>query len=125
MGHHHFRVVWAKAPLGRWDGHHEAPALIVTVHLLGAMLVSLLTAQTRVLEPRLAAAPSLADSAYAGVCRLAGLVCCVCAVQMAAGAWVSTNYACTCLRSVPHNARTVGGRPWTSKRPLPCGGPLG
>ena len=89
-----FVWVCAQGAFGALTVTMKLQPLIVTVHLLGAMLgVSLLTAQTRVLEPRLAAAPSLADSAYAGVRRLAGLVLLVCAVQMAAGAWVSTNYA--------------------------------
>ena len=89
-----FVWVCAQGAFGALTVTMKLQPLIVTTHLLGAMLgVALLTAQTRVLEFRLAAAPSVADSAYAGIRRLAAWVLFICTVQMAAGAWVSTNYA--------------------------------
>ena len=92
VGHHHI-VGAPKALLGA-DGHHEAPAL--DRHgspIRGHVGCGLVDRPDRVLEFLVLPPHQVADSAYAGMRRPAGLVLLVCAVQMAAGAWVSTNYA--------------------------------
>ena len=90
--------------------------LIVTLHLLGAVLgVGLLTAQARVLDgyrPRLNAhaAQEAVWRAWrtAGLRRLGWVVLALLVVQIALGAWVSTNYAVLACMDVP----TCQGRWW-------------
>lgn len=73
--------------------------IIVTLHLLGALLgVALLTAQVRVLD-----VPEPHHRAWSGsALRCAGtLVLALVVVQSALGAWVSTNYAVLACTEVP------------------------
>ena len=94
--------------------------IIVSIHLLGAMLgVALLTAQARVLEghrPQLAGAAALYQAQQAvwqawrgATLRRAGWwVLALLAAQIALGAWVSTNYAVLACMDVP----TCQGQWW-------------
>lgn len=73
--------------------------LIVTGHLLGALLgVGLLTTQARVLDPAPLGAPEGSDArralwASSGLRRAGFGVLALLTLQIASGAWVSTNYA--------------------------------
>ena len=79
--------------------------IIVTAHLLGALLgVALLTAQARVLD----AAPADAAWASSGLRRAGWVVLALLVVQIASGAWVSTNYAVLACTEFP----TCQGQWW-------------
>lgn len=81
-----FIWVCAQGAFGALTVTMKLQPIIVTGHLLGAMLgVALLTAQARVLD----------GQSFNGVLprKLAALALILCVVQMALGAWVSTNYA--------------------------------
>lgn len=97
-------MVWvcAQGAFGALTVTLKLQPIIVTSHLLGAMLgVGLLTAQVRVLD--MAAMPqALRQSWAASRLRQAGwLVLALLAVQIALGAWVSTNYAVLACTEVP------------------------
>ena len=79
--------------------------IIVTAHLLGALLgVALLTAQARVLD----AAPADAAWASSGLRRAGWVLLALLVVQIASGAWVSTNYAVLACTEFP----TCQGQWW-------------
>lgn len=79
--------------------------IIVTAHLLGALLgVALLTAQARVLD----AAPADAAWASSGLRRAGWGLLALLVVQIASGAWVSTNYAVLACAEFP----TCQGQWW-------------
>lgn len=76
--------------------------IIVTGHLLGAMLgVGLLTAQARKTESWLGDAASHSAWRQAPQRRAAWWVMAICVLQMASGAWVSTNYAVLACDTFP------------------------
>lgn len=88
--------------------------LIVTGHLLGALLgVALLTTQARVLDPAPLGAPEHSDAlrarwASSGLRRAGFVVLALLALQVASGAWVSTNYAVLACAEFP----TCQGQWW-------------
>jgi len=88
--------------------------LIVTGHLLGALLgVALLTAQARVLDPAALGRTEgsdarRADWARSGLRRAGWVVLCLLTLQIASGAWVSTNYAVLACTEFP----TCQGQWW-------------
>ena len=88
--------------------------LIVTAHLLGALLgVALLTAQARVLDPAPLAWPEGSDIrrarwARSGLRRAGFVVLALLTLQIASGAWVSTNYAVLACAEFP----TCQGQWW-------------
>lgn len=76
--------------------------IIVTGHLLGAMLgVGLLTAQARKTETWVGDAATHAAWRQAPQRRAAWWVMAICVLQMASGAWVSTNYAVLACDTFP------------------------
>lgn len=76
--------------------------MIVTLHLLGAMLgVGMLTAQARALDPWAHGRAVWFDWQKSVVRLLAMVVLAICVLQMAAGAWVSTNYAVLACEQFP------------------------
>lgn len=81
--------------------------LIVTAHLLGALLgVALLTTQARVLDPTPLARPEVSDGlrqawARSGLRRAGFVVLGLLTLQIASGAWVSTNYAVLACAEFP------------------------
>ena len=88
--------------------------LIVTGHLLGALLgVALLTTQARVLDPAPLGAPEGSDTrrthwASSGLRRAGFAVLALLTLQIASGAWVSTNYAVLACAEFP----TCQGQWW-------------
>lgn len=109
-----FVWVCAQGAFGALTVTLKLQPIIVTGHLLGAMLgVAMLTAQVRVLSPRQrlpGREGSWLDEAWAGAglrrCGLALLV--LLTVQIASGAWVSTNYAVLACTEFP----TCQGQWW-------------
>ena len=88
-----FVWVCAQGAFGALTVTMKLQPLIVTGHLLGALLgVGLLTAQTRVLDLHLAGT-SIPIAEATRVRAWALVVLGLCVLQMAAGGWVSTNYA--------------------------------
>lgn len=97
-------MVWvcAQGAFGALTVTLKLQPIIVTGHLMGAMLgVALLTAQVRVLD--MAGMPVRLRQAWsASPLRRAGwLVLALLVVQIALGAWVSTNYAVLACTEVP------------------------
>lgn len=88
--------------------------LIVTGHLLGALLgVALLTTQARVLDPAPLGEPEGSDArrarwANSGLRRAGFVVLALLTLQVASGAWVSTNYAVLACAEFP----TCQGQWW-------------
>ncbi len=109
-----FVWVCAQGAFGALTVTLKLQPIIVTGHLLGAVLgVAMLTAQVRVLSPRLQApgvAADTLDAAWAGAgLRRAGLaVLLLLVVQIASGAWVSANYAVLACSEFP----TCQGQWW-------------
>jgi len=112
-----FVWVCAQGAFGALTVTMKLQPIIVTGHLLGAVLgVAMLTAQVRVLSPSLrlqgdaSGASEVLDSAWAGAgLRRAGLaVLLLLVVQIASGAWVSTNYAVLACTEFP----TCQGQWW-------------
>lgn len=97
-----FVWVCAQGAFGALTVTMKLQPLIVTLHLLGAMLgVGLLTAQARVLDPWSAQSGPWAAWQQSSVRRLAVVVLFICVLQIAAGAWVSTNYAVLACEQFP------------------------
>ncbi|MGE5451259.1 MAG: COX15/CtaA family protein [Acidobacteriota bacterium] len=97
-----FVWVCAQGAFGALTVTLKLQPLIVTLHLLGAMLgVGLLTAQTRVLEARSGTRPAGLQGPDRAVRQAALVVLLICVMQMAAGAWVSTNYAVLACEQFP------------------------
>lgn len=97
-------MVWvcAQGAFGALTVTLKLQPIIVTGHLIGAMLgVGLLTAQVRVLDmPQMQ--PRLREAWAASSLRKAGyVVLALLAMQIALGAWVSTNYAVLACTEVP------------------------
>ncbi|TAK98638.1 MAG: heme A synthase [Aquabacterium sp.] len=97
-------LVWvcAQGAFGALTVTLKLQPIIVTGHLIGAMLgVGLLTAQVRVLDmPQMP--PRLRQAWAASSLRKAGyVVLALLAIQIALGAWVSTNYAVLACTEVP------------------------
>ncbi|MBT9610884.1 MAG: COX15/CtaA family protein [Pseudomonadota bacterium] len=115
-----FVWVCAQGAFGALTVTLKLQPIIVTGHLLGAVLgVAMLTAQVRVLSPRLRMpgdagavgdATDTLDAAWAGAgLRRVGLaVLLLLVVQIASGAWVSTNYAVLACTEFP----TCQGQWW-------------
>lgn len=115
-----FVWVCAQGAFGALTVTLKLQPIIVTGHLLGAVLgVAMLTAQVRVLSPRLCLpgdagavgdATDTLDAAWAGAgLRRVGLaVLLLLVMQIASGAWVSTNYAVLACSEFP----TCQGQWW-------------
>lgn len=113
-----FVWVCAQGAFGALTVTLKLQPIVVTGHLLGAVLgVAMLTAQVRVLSPRLRLPPDavegdagVLDAAWAGAgLRRVGLaVLLLLVVQIASGAWVSTNYAVLACTEFP----TCQGQWW-------------
>lgn len=104
-----FIWVCAQGAFGALTVTLKLQPIIVTGHLLGAMLgVGLLTAQVRVLD--LAHMPQAQRSSWqrAPLRRWGWAVLALLSVQIALGAWVSTNYAVLACTEVP----TCQGQWW-------------
>ena len=102
-----FVWVCAQGAFGALTVTLKLQPIIVTGHLLGAVLgVALLAAQVRVLSPRQA----LLDGGWAvsGLRRLGMAVLALLVLQIASGAWVSTNYAVLACTEFP----TCQGQWW-------------
>lgn len=97
-----FVWVCAQGAFGALTVTLKLQPLIVTLHLLGAMLgVGLLTAQARGLDPWTSTQDAWTDWRRSAVRRMAVAVLAICVLQMAAGAWVSTNYAVLACAQFP------------------------
>ncbi len=109
-----FVWVCVQGAFGAFTVTMKLQPLIVTGHLLGALLgVALLTTQARVLDPTPLGSPEGSDArrnAWAGsALRRAGVVVLgLLTVQIALGAWVSTNYAVPACTEFP----TCQGQWW-------------
>jgi len=109
-----FVWVCAQGAFGALTVTLKLQPIIVTGHLLGAVLgVAMLTAQVRVLSPRLGVPGDTADTlgaawASAGLRRAGLAVLLLLVVQIASGAWVSTNYAVLACTEFP----TCQGQWW-------------
>ncbi|TDP85756.1 cytochrome c oxidase assembly protein subunit 15 [Aquabacterium commune] len=109
-----FVWVCAQGAFGALTVTLKLQPIIVTGHLLGAVLgVAMLTAQVRVLSPRLCMPGDAADTldaawAGAGLRRVGLAVLLLLVVQIASGAWVSTNYAVLACSEFP----TCQGQWW-------------
>lgn len=109
-----FVWVCAQGAFGALTVTLKLQPIIVTGHLLGAVLgVAMLTAQVRVLSPRLGVPGDAADTlgaawASAGLRRAGLAVLLLLVVQIASGAWVSTNYAVLACSEFP----TCQGQWW-------------
>ena len=109
-----FVWVCAQGAFGALTVTLKLQPIIVTGHLLGAVLgVAMLTAQVRVLSPRLRMPGDAADTldaawAGAGLRRVGLAVLLLLVVQIASGAWVSTNYAVLACSEFP----TCQGQWW-------------
>jgi len=89
-------LVWvcAQGAFGAFTVTFKLQPLIVTGHLLGAMLgVALLTAQVRRMAQRTADVPALAMPLGARWRRLGWALMALLGLQLALGGWVSSNYA--------------------------------
>ena len=99
-----FTLLWvcAQGAFGAWTVTMKLYPAIVTLHLLGGIgLVVLLALQTQAFEVRRLELP-------AGVRVLAWIVAALVALQIALGAWVSTNYAVLACSDFP----TCQGQWW-------------
>lgn len=97
-------LIWvcAQGAFGALTVTLKLQPIVVTGHLIGAMLgVGLLTAQVRMLD--VAQMPSGLRQAWAAspLRKLGYLVLALLAIQIALGAWVSTNYAVLACTEVP------------------------
>jgi cytochrome c oxidase assembly protein subunit 15 len=118
-----FTLAWVclQGAFGAWTVTLKLYPAVVSLHLLGGIgLLVLLAVQTQSFEPRPIAWPPIVRS---GAWALAALLL----VQLALGAWVSTNYAVLACPDLP----TCQGRWWpdsdfragfTLLRPLGAGG---
>ncbi|HET8694814.1 MAG TPA: COX15/CtaA family protein [Aquabacterium sp.] len=97
-----FIWVCAQGAFGALTVTMKLQPLIVSIHLLGAMLgVGLLTAQARALDDWRASPQAWEAWRKSSLRALVALVLIVCVLQMAAGAWVSTNYAVLACTEFP------------------------
>lgn len=102
-----FVWVCAQGAFGALTVTMKLQPLIVTAHLLGALLgVALLTMQARVLDPsplgeRRGSDPRRDAWARSGLRRAGFGVLALLSLQVASGAWVSTNYAVLACTEVP------------------------
>lgn len=97
-----FIWVCAQGAFGALTVTMKLQPLIVSIHLLGAMLgVGLLTAQARALDDWRTAPEAWEAWRRSALRALVALVLIVCVMQMAAGAWVSTNYAVLACTEFP------------------------
>ena len=102
-----FVWVCAQGAFGALTVTLKLQPIIVTGHLLGAVLgVAMLAAQVRLLSPR--QAPVDGAWAGAGLRRLGMAVLALLVLQIASGAWVSTNYAVLACTEFP----TCQGQWW-------------
>jgi len=109
-----FVWVCVQGAFGAFTVTMKLQPLIVTGHLLGALLgVGLLTTQARVLDPTPLGAPEGSDArralwANSGLRRAGFVVLALLTLQVASGAWVSTNYAVLACAEFP----TCQGQWW-------------
>ncbi|HET8871507.1 MAG TPA: COX15/CtaA family protein [Aquabacterium sp.] len=97
-----FVWVCAQGAFGALTVTMKLQPLIVSFHLLGAMLgVGLLTAQARVLDPWPFTPADWFTWRQSSLRRWTVGVLLICVIQMAAGAWVSTNYAVLACTEFP------------------------
>ena len=109
-----FVWVCVQGAFGAFTVTMKLQPLIVTGHLLGALLgVGLLTTQARVLDPAPLGSLQGSDArralwAHSGLRRVGFVVLILLTLQVASGAWVSTNYAVLACAEFP----TCQGQWW-------------